>query len=207
MATDRESLAERTLKGYASPALGGMVPPDVPGHSERIGLAYDPETARQLLGQAGYSGGQHLAPIAFRAPADMRVEAEILISQWEKHLNLHFELETMDWETLFNLGPGTSQLEYWSWGGDYFDPDDFLRMGIRLLPRWHSETYAGLIQNATSTTRQSDRIVLYQEADRILIEEAGLIPITYPRRHLLVKPWVIIPARRQRLKFITIESS
>jgi ABC-type oligopeptide transport system substrate-binding subunit len=37
---------------------------------------------------------------------------------------------------------------------------------------------------------QEERIKLYQRADRILIEEAGVMPLTYGRLHLLVKPWV-----------------
>ena len=31
---------------------------------------------------------------------------------------------------------------------------------------------------------------LYQAADRILIEEVTIIPITYGRGHRLIKPWV-----------------
>jgi ABC-type oligopeptide transport system substrate-binding subunit len=31
---------------------------------------------------------------------------------------------------------------------------------------------------------------LYQKVDRVLIEEAAIIPLVYDRRHLLVKPWV-----------------
>jgi hypothetical protein len=31
---------------------------------------------------------------------------------------------------------------------------------------------------------------LYGQADRILVEETAIMPLTYLRRHLLVKPWV-----------------
>jgi len=31
---------------------------------------------------------------------------------------------------------------------------------------------------------------LYQEADRILVEDAAIMPLTYRRFHLLVKPWM-----------------
>lgn len=31
---------------------------------------------------------------------------------------------------------------------------------------------------------------LYGQADRILAEEAAIVPLTYERMHLLVKPWV-----------------
>jgi ABC-type oligopeptide transport system substrate-binding subunit len=32
---------------------------------------------------------------------------------------------------------------------------------------------------------------MYQQADRILVEEAPILPLLYDRCHLLVKPWVI----------------
>jgi len=31
---------------------------------------------------------------------------------------------------------------------------------------------------------------MYREGDRILVEEAPLLPLTYLRFHCLVKPWV-----------------
>jgi len=31
---------------------------------------------------------------------------------------------------------------------------------------------------------------LYHEADKILTEAAAIVPLTYGRRHRLVKPWV-----------------
>jgi ABC-type oligopeptide transport system substrate-binding subunit len=37
---------------------------------------------------------------------------------------------------------------------------------------------------------EGKRIKLYRQADRILIEEAVIVPLMYGQRHLLVKPWV-----------------
>jgi ABC-type oligopeptide transport system substrate-binding subunit len=31
---------------------------------------------------------------------------------------------------------------------------------------------------------------LYQQADRLLVEDAAIIPMAYGRNHLVVKPWV-----------------
>ena len=31
---------------------------------------------------------------------------------------------------------------------------------------------------------------LYQQADRILVDEAVVVPLTYSRAHLLMKPWM-----------------
>jgi len=37
---------------------------------------------------------------------------------------------------------------------------------------------------------QEERMRMYQQADRILIEEAPILPLAYGRFHMLVKPWV-----------------
>jgi ABC-type oligopeptide transport system substrate-binding subunit len=37
---------------------------------------------------------------------------------------------------------------------------------------------------------QEKRLKLYQQADRILVEEAPLVPLLYGCWHLLLKPWV-----------------
>jgi ABC-type oligopeptide transport system substrate-binding subunit len=37
---------------------------------------------------------------------------------------------------------------------------------------------------------QEERMRLYGRADRILIEEVPVLPLTYERQHLLVKPWL-----------------
>ena len=31
---------------------------------------------------------------------------------------------------------------------------------------------------------------LYKQADRILVEQAAIVPLAYYRAHLLLKPWV-----------------
>jgi ABC-type oligopeptide transport system substrate-binding subunit len=37
---------------------------------------------------------------------------------------------------------------------------------------------------------QGERMRLYERADSVLTEEAAIVPLTYSRLHLLVKPWV-----------------
>jgi oligopeptide transport system substrate-binding protein len=78
------------------------------------------------------------------------------------------------------------------WVADYPDPDNFLRVAVNeYLPEWRNETYAAWIERAGRLTDQRQRIKLYQQADRILIEEAVLVPLLYGKRwRMLVKPWV-----------------
>ncbi len=49
---------------------------------------------------------------------------------------------------------------------------------------------------------------MYKEADKILIEDAVIMPITYFKSHKLVKPWLKLPtdvAETQYWKDVIIE--
>ena len=84
------------------------------------------------------------------------------------------------------------QLFFNGWVADYPDPDNFMRVGLEYKTHgWHNDTFARLVGEANRTTDQSKRIELFQQADRILIQEAAIIPLVYHRWHILAKPWVI----------------
>jgi oligopeptide transport system substrate-binding protein len=77
------------------------------------------------------------------------------------------------------------------WMADYLDPDSFLRASHwRVLCPWQDEAYDQLVEGARRLTDQEERVKMYQQADRILAEEAPLLLLYYGRFHLLVKPWV-----------------
>lgn len=77
------------------------------------------------------------------------------------------------------------------WIADYPDPDNFLRVGLRrTVVKWQNKAYDRLVEEARVVTDQGERMKLYGQADRILVEEAAIIPLTHGRLHLLVKPWV-----------------
>jgi len=77
------------------------------------------------------------------------------------------------------------------WTADYLDPDTFLRVGIAHSHlRWHNAAYEELVERARQVLDQQERLAMYREADRILIDEAAVIPLGYMRGHMLTKPWV-----------------
>jgi len=77
------------------------------------------------------------------------------------------------------------------WTADYPDPDNFLRVSpIRRYTRWQNEAYDRLVEEARRVTDQGERMRLYGQADRILVEQAPILPLLHLRFPLLVKPWV-----------------
>ena len=189
MAINRETLASVVLKGYHAPAMGGYVPPGIPGYSPDIGLPFNPELARQLLAQAGFPDGQGLPEMELTANFDNQTMAEFIVTQLSQHLNVNINIQVLEWGDFLN-NLDVTHLLLARWVADYPDPDNFLRVSMtRRIGNWN-EPYINLLEEARRLTNQGERMNLYHQADKILVEEAAIMPVTYARFHLLVKPWV-----------------
>lgn len=194
LATDRETLADVVLRGYCFPATGGVVPPGMPGHSPGIGLPYDPDRACQLLAEAGYPGGRDFPVVDLLVPSfpAFSLGSEYLQAKWRENLGAEIAWEAMEWGMFLDrLDREPPHMFALAWGADYPDPDYFLSVDfLRERTGWRNEAYDRLMEQAKRITDQEERMKLYGQADRILVEDAAIIPLTYDRSHLLVKPWV-----------------
>jgi oligopeptide transport system substrate-binding protein len=193
LATDRESLADVALRGYAFPATGGLVPPGMPGHSPGIGLPYDPEGARRLLAEAGYPGGRGFPAIECAARDDPGhgLLCEHVAADWAEKLGVETTWHQIEWGRFYDtIVQATPHMWMVGWAADYPDPDNFMRVQWWFALGWRDETYDRLVDQAGQVLDQEERMALYRQADRLLVEEAPILPMTYGRFHMLVKPWV-----------------
>jgi oligopeptide transport system substrate-binding protein len=215
LATDRDSLSDVVWGGTDVPATGGLVPQGMPGHSPGIGLPYDPKGARQLLAEAGYAGGRAFPPmVVFSARWYWEEALKNLQAQWLENLGVQTTWQIVDPVDYADWSRTPRRehphLSLGGWNADYPDPDNFLRVTIEgLRRRWDNLAYERLIEEASRLTDQAERMALYRQADRMLIEEAVVMPITYGRLHLLVKPWVaryaLSPMRNASYKDVILE--
>lgn len=193
LAADRQALADLVPRGYVSPGIGGFIPPGMPGHSANIGLPFDPDQARQLLAEAGYAGGNGFPAIDARGSAepDDDIFMEYLRAQWRDILGVEIRWMTIEYEMFVDmLGRGEPPPMFFdSFLADYPDPDNFVRW-YRFVVAQRNEYYTRLMENARRVTDQEERLILYRQADRMLVEEAAIMPLYYWRDHMLVKPWV-----------------
>ncbi|MCZ7571423.1 MAG: ABC transporter substrate-binding protein [Ardenticatenaceae bacterium] len=192
LATDREMHANVVHRGHFGPATGGFVPPGMPGHSPGIALPYDLDRAQQLLAEAGYPRGRGFPRVTLLVSDFRAQESEHLVAQWREHLGVEVKREII--ETAISgeiLREAQPSLFFNGWAADYSDPDSFLRVCVlSTLPGWRNEAYEQFVAEARRVTDQGKRMHLYRQADRILVEEAAIMPLTYPRVHLLVQPWM-----------------
>jgi len=164
----------------------------MPGHVAEAGLPYDPARARQLLAEAGYGKHKHLPAIPLIAYWTRQAAAEYLQTQWHEHLGVAISLKILRVPSLLEEARRSHpHIFLGSWIADYADPDNFLRVDVHLDARaWRNAAYELLLERAGQTTDQTERLSLYQEADRLLMEEAVLVPLLYTRHHILLKPWI-----------------
>jgi ABC-type oligopeptide transport system substrate-binding subunit/DNA-binding SARP family transcriptional activator len=201
-AVDREELTRVAFQGERLPATGGFVPPDIPGHSPGLGLAYDPDRARRLLAQAGYLGGQDFPEVTWFCSGGSSSERVVpfLARAWRKNLGLALEARSLEWGAFIKqIERDPAHLTLIGWSAGIPDPDDFLRVVFHSTeglnyPRWHNARFDALVEEAARVTDHARRMTLYQEADRVLVaEESVIMPLSYGRGRMLVKPWVSLP--------------
>jgi oligopeptide transport system substrate-binding protein len=97
----------------------------------------------------------------------------------------------MHWaEYLDLLRSGGPQMWIMSWVSDYPDPDNYLRVALQRFSGWHHERYHAIVEQARRALEQGERMGLYAQAERILLEEVPILPLFYLRWHMLLKPWV-----------------
>jgi ABC-type oligopeptide transport system substrate-binding subunit len=192
-ALDRPALARVVLHGLVSPATGGLVPPGLPGHAAGIGLAYDPDLARWLLAEAGYPDGRGFPVIeAWERYLEFQPLFNFLTTQWHDQLGIQINWKHLEWvEYLRLLRVEPPPIFVLGWLADYPDPDEFLRLLMhRPAIRWHHQDYEQLLETARRSADQAERLRFYAAADRLLVQEAPIIPLFHERQHYLLKPWV-----------------
>lgn len=196
LAINRETLVDMIIHHSDPwPATGGFVPPGMPGHSPEIGLPYDPQSARQLLAAAGFPGGKDFPRIRLVSDRFVESTGDYLQNEWRKNLGVRIDWEKVEYADLYEtLDLRLHQIFRVAWTADYPDPDSFLRVSLQAMPQrllgWRNEAYDQLVEKAKMVLNQEERLALFRQADRILIEEAPIMPLYHHRSKILIKPWI-----------------
>ena len=192
LAIDKLTLAEVVVKGTSAPAMGGMIPIGMPGHLAGIGLRCDLNLAQETLAQAGYPEGKGLPELTLLAGGPhYREIAGFIADQWQQQLGLDIRIYVAkDWNEYIEFGGKESpQIRLGGWEAGTPDPSYFFSVVEPEFISGHNR----IVKQARCEVDPERRLKLYQEADQMVIELVGVIPLLYARDHQLIKPRVQIP--------------
>ena len=181
-AVDKQAIIDVICEGYAQ-QVNTIYPPAMPSYDESIDLyPYDIERAKQLLTEAGYPDGFTIE-IATSGDERNRI-AQLLQSDFSK-IGVNLEITLLEWGAYLDYIGGTGHQMYivgWSSGMEpagsttpLFHSESVGPTGNR---SWYqNEELDALIDEGKSTMNMDERLGIYKEIQRIVMEDAVWIPL------------------------------
>ncbi|MDP3556488.1 MAG: ABC transporter substrate-binding protein [Bacteroidota bacterium] len=188
-AFDRDKLIKylRNNIGYAAHA--GFIPKGMKSYDpEKVkGYNYNPDFAKELLKDAGFPGGKGLPEITLHTTDNYKEQVEFIQSQLaECNINLQISIEKTS-----VLRQSVNNCEYnlfkKSWVGDYPDEENFMSLfysknfspeGVNYF-HYKNPDFDAAFEKAQHETNEAAKIELYQKMDRMVIDDAPIIPLYY----------------------------
>ena len=167
------------------------------------GYNYNPELAKELLAKAGYPNGEGFPEVVleltFGHPLQENVAKEVQ-NQLNNTLNIVITIEEEKMSTLIDRAAhGKSQMNHFTWLGEYPSPMDFLNVfygGIDLendtsyswpnTTRYRNKEYDAILEKALTTSDKENRFRLYEKAESILMNDVPVIILWYPEVYNII---------------------
>lgn len=213
-AIDQKAICEKILLGGQKPA-SGIVPPfgeyKVPGL-----IQFDPEKARALLKESGYSTDSKFSEIKLlttNSESGLR-EAEALQEMWKQQLGIKVRIVQREWTTyLQKQYDADYDLCVAGWIGDYLDPTTFLEMwvtdGGNNNTGWGSKEFENLLTKAENTADVAARMDVLSQAEKTILADTPVLPIYWYTTNYLIRPevknWNPLLLNNHPFKFVKIE--
>ena len=197
LALDRTALTRDVLTGGQIPA-GEFTPPNTAGYSALTSISYDVPEAQKLLAEAGYPDGTGFPAIEilYNTSESHKLIAEAIQQMWKKTLHIEVRLVNQDWKVYLASQKNMDfQIARASWIGDYVDPINFLECfvtgGGNNRTGWSSPEFDAQINTARRCNDPQQRVKALQEAERILLDAAPILPIYHYTRVYLKSPRIL----------------
>ena len=190
LAIDRQTLCDTVLEGAAAPC-SCFIPGTVNGHDASLDVfEYNPDKAKELLGEAGVSG------FAIDFPVRKRDElvAQVLAANWAEigvTANVSV-IEDQDWST--KRGNGEIQATTVTWSSTSNVGIEFMGsffMSSESLKRssfYNNPEFDELCNKAKTTTDLDEADQFTMQADNVLTrQDYGTLPIDWPQNPYALK--------------------
>ena len=185
LSIDRQYIVDNITR-MGEPVASTYVPPGaLPGWQSTPGYGLDVARARKLLADAGYDGGRGFPrlPIIFNSDnPTRRTLVQSLKNQWKANLGVDIDIQGFELKSYRNrVTEKRYAIAPVGWYGDYMDAstftDKYLSTSLQNDCAWGSKRYDDLCFQATKEPDEGKRLRLLEEAERLLLAEAPIVPL------------------------------
>jgi len=210
-AINRRAIVERVMEGYAI-AAGNLVSPPAFGHVDALKAeAYDPETAKKLLAEAGLPGGFALK---LHAPNDRYVNDEQVaqaVAQMLARIGIRTKVETMPASVYFaRARAGEFAFALLGWGSFSGDlalrallaaPDAEKGYGAWNWGRYSNPKVDALLLQGFATLDEEKREALAREAATLALKDVPVILLHHQLASWAMKKGIAYAPRTDEYTF------
>jgi oligopeptide transport system substrate-binding protein len=195
-AIDRESLINKVTLANETPAYH-VVPPDILDFTSEHKFKADIAEAKRLLAVAGYPDGKGFPEtnLTYNTSEKHRTIAEAVQQMWRRNLGIDMGLYNQEWKVYLDSQDNLDfQIIRAGWIADYVDPHVFLDLwqtgGGNNDTGWSNPRYDALLASALDAPNDEARFKIYNQMEKILIDEMPILPIYHYTNSKLISPKV-----------------
>ena len=222
-AIKKDDIVAQLYQGLGVPAKN-PIPPNMWSYAEDTQpYAYDPDLARQLLTEAGYSNGFEVTLWALPVPRPYipngRMLAEIIQSDL-KQIGIQTEIMSPDWGTyLEKTKNGQHDMAMLGWSADFADPDNFLyyllskesaKKPAGNIAFYRSDEMQTILDQARIETKMDARTQLYKQAQALFHHDVPWVPLAHAKQiviaHKSVRQLKLHPISFKYLRHVEINT-
>jgi len=198
---DRDGLIKSIIKPTQGiPAYSFLMPGFPASNSKELSSIqnYDVEAAKKLLAEAGYPDGKGFPKLTLwlRNEAPVRQSlAQAIAASIKQNLGIEVEVsnkETKTFTDAMNAKPTQVQFGMVSYGFDFLDPYNMLSVWLSGgRHNWNNTQFDDMVKKAGSFTGDpAERIKMFQDAEKLLVEDVGGIFIYHRTAGDMYKPYL-----------------
>ena len=183
-----------------------MVPIGVFGYIDDPEIAaiqnFDPAKAKELLVGTPYEGGQNWPEITMHMRGNEEnynsdLMANDIIAQLQENLGMNINIQVWpeaSWRP--ELFKNEFQLVWIRWWSDYPDPNNsygdmfYSQKSSGKRQAWSNKEFDDLVNQGKAEPDPDKRLEIYMQAERVIQEDVGYIPVVFRVDQYAFKPWV-----------------
>jgi peptide/nickel transport system substrate-binding protein len=185
---DRNKMMKYLRNSIGTPAINGFIPKGLPSFSDEFtGYTYNPDKTRKLLKEAGFPNGVGLPSITLTTTSDYLDLCEYIQQELAQYgIEINIDVST---GAIFRDMVANSKINFFrgSWIADYPDAENYLTLfysknfspsGPNYTHYFNAE-YDKLYELAMLAVNDSIRYSLYNNMNRLIIDDAVIVPLYY----------------------------